>query len=110
MLQLARCDEGLHGHAMHRMVHLACQAPAAVARGKSDGDRARSQIQGMGHMLRRPKIRWCSWMPRHLLWWGGVALTLGGVVFCLATTGRLAGQFNAVHYTTVQKVTSPPHG
>ena len=49
-------------------------------------------------------------MPRHLLWWGGVALTLGGVVFCLATTGRLAGQFNAVHYTTVQKVTSPPVG
>ena len=45
-------------------------------------------------------------MPRHLLWWGGVALTLGGVVFCLATTGRLAGQFNAVHYTTVQKVTT----
>ena len=49
-------------------------------------------------------------MPRHLLWWGGVALTLGGVLFCLATTGRLAGQFNNVHYNTVQKVTSPPMG
>ena len=45
-------------------------------------------------------------MPRHLLWWGGVALTLGGMVFCLATTGQLAGQFSSVHYTTVQSVRS----
>ena len=76
----------------------------------ADRERSRRQFPDLEQMLRRPTIRWCSWMPRHLLWWGGVALTLGGVVFCLATTGRLAGQFNAVHYTTVQKVSSPPMG
>ena len=97
---------------MHGMVQLACQVPAAVGQSTLAGDKKRSHLQllEMGHVLCRPTIRWCSWMPRHLLWWGGVALTLGGVVFCLATTGRLAGQFNAVHYTTVQKVTSPPVG
>ena len=41
-------------------------------------------------------------MPKHLLWWGGVFLSLGGVVFCMGTTARLAGQFNNVHYTGVQ--------
>ena len=43
-------------------------------------------------------------MPKHLLWWGGVFLSLGGVVFCMGTTARLAGQFNNVHYTAVQSV------
>lgn len=43
-------------------------------------------------------------MPKHLLWWGGVFMSLGGVVFCLGTTARLAGQFNNVHYTGVQSV------
>ena len=45
-------------------------------------------------------------MPRHLLWWGGVFLSLGGVMFCMGTTARLAGQFNNVHYTGVQSVSS----
>ena len=43
-------------------------------------------------------------MPKHLLWWGGVLMSLGGVVFCMGTTARLAGQFNNVHYTGVQSV------
>ena len=43
-------------------------------------------------------------MPKQLLWWGGVFLSLGGVVFCMGTTARLAGQFNNVHYTAVQSV------
>ena len=96
----------------HNIVQLACQVPAAVGRSTLAEVKKHSQLQtfDMGHVLCRPTIRWCSWMPRHLLWWGGVALTLGGMVFCLATTGRLAGQFNAVHYTTVQKVTSATHG
>ncbi len=45
-------------------------------------------------------------MPKHLLWWGGVFLSLGGVIFCMGTTARLAGQFNNVHYTGVQSVST----
>ena len=57
--------------------------------------------------LRRPRLRWRTWMPKHILWWSGVFLTLGGMVFCMATTARVAGQFNNVHYTKVQAVSQP---
>ncbi|CAL5224805.1 g7550 [Coccomyxa viridis] len=52
----------------------------------------------------KPRLRWRTWMPKHLLWWGGVFLSLGGVIFCMGTTARLAGQFNNVHYTGVQSL------
>ena len=57
-------------------------------------------------MFCRPRMRWRTWMPKHLLWWGGVFLSLGGVMFCMGTTARLAGQFNSVHYTGVQSVST----
>ena len=52
----------------------------------------------------RPQLRCCTFAPRHVLWWGGVFLTLGALVLDMGTTARLAGQFYTVHYSKVQMV------
>ncbi|KAK9905694.1 hypothetical protein WJX75_004734 [Coccomyxa subellipsoidea] len=52
----------------------------------------------------KPKLRWFAFQPKNILWWGGLFLSLGGVMFDFATTARLAGQFWTVHYTTMQSL------
>lgn len=47
-----------------------------------------------------------AFQPKNILWWGGFILSLGAVMFDIATTGRLAGQFYTVNYTSVQAVSS----
>ena len=50
--------------------------------------------------------RWFAFQPKNILWWGGLFLSLGGIMFDFATTARLAGQFWTVHYTITESVWS----
>ncbi|CAL8472115.1 g11657 [Coccomyxa elongata] len=52
----------------------------------------------------KPRLRWFAFQPKNVLWWGGLFLSLGGVMFDFATTARLAGQFWTVHYTITESL------
>lgn len=83
------------------------KAPAVVG---ASWNVIKAKVNVANPVLRRPRLRWRTFMPKHLLWWGGVFLTMGGFVFCVSTTARLAGQFNNVNYTSVQWVSNPGSG